>query len=205
MRRCVFIVGVVILAVGSSSLAHAANEYATFASFYKQDPSSFIIIIGAVVAAAIAAAAILLTGGTGGPIVLALGTSIGNLLGYAGAVATNVGFALLGGGAIAAGGLGMTGGVALLSAALTFGTTIGFDYSIDRGLAEYNYHRLRARSAEMVNLPPVVNNSGSDAYKRAIEILSIVDEEMLLAAEGNARLLEDAIAAVDEDPEAKSQ
>ena len=64
MRRCVFIVGVVILAVGSSSLAHAANEYATFASFYKQDPSSFIIIIGAVVAAAIAAAAILLTGGT---------------------------------------------------------------------------------------------------------------------------------------------
>ena len=201
MRRCSLILWIVVLAVGPSSLAHAATEYATFASFYKPDPT-LLIIIGAVVAAAIAVVTIFLTGGTGGPVVLALGTFVGNLMGYSGAVATKVGLALLGGGSIAAGGLGMTGGAALLSAALTFGTTVVIDYSVDRGRAEYSYQRLRAQSAEMVNLPAVVNKSGSDAYKKAINILKDVDEDSLLASDDNAPLLEDAIAAVDEDPEA---
>ena len=202
MRRCALVIGILLLLIGPSSLAYAADEYATFASFFKQGISPLFIIGGALVAAAIAAAIIFLTGGTGGPVVVVLGTSIGNLMGYSGAVATKVGLALLGGGSIAAGGLGMTGGAALLSAALTFSTSIVLDYSLERGISEFSYQRLRARSADMVNLPPVVNKSGSDAYKQAFEILKDVDEDMPLASDGNARLLEDAVAAITEDPEA---
>ncbi|NMO00340.1 DUF726 domain-containing protein [Gordonia sp. TBRC 11910] len=47
----------------------------------------------------------------------AIGGAIGNLmLGYSGAVATNAGLAVLGGGSVAAGGLGMAGGTAVVAA-----------------------------------------------------------------------------------------
>ncbi len=46
----------------------------------------------------------------------AIGGSIGAVLGYSGAVATNVGLATLGRGAIAAGGFGMAGGAAVIGA-----------------------------------------------------------------------------------------
>lgn len=46
----------------------------------------------------------------------AMGGALGAWLGYSGAVATNVGLATLGGGSLAAGGLGMAGGTALLTA-----------------------------------------------------------------------------------------
>ncbi|MFZ1829007.1 MAG: DUF726 domain-containing protein [Candidatus Competibacteraceae bacterium] len=46
----------------------------------------------------------------------AIGGTLGALLGYSGAVATNVGLATLGGGALAAGGFGMAGGTAIIAA-----------------------------------------------------------------------------------------
>ncbi|WP_040527650.1 DUF726 domain-containing protein [Gordonia paraffinivorans] len=47
----------------------------------------------------------------------ALGGAIGAMMGYSGAVATNAGLALLGGGAVATGGLGMAGGTYVIAAA----------------------------------------------------------------------------------------
>ena len=51
-----------------------------------------------------------------------IGGAIGAYLGYSGAVATNVGLASLGGGAIAAGGFGMAGGTIVLTA---IGSSVG--------------------------------------------------------------------------------
>lgn len=46
----------------------------------------------------------------------AVGGAVGSLMGYSGAVATNVGLATMGGGALAAGGAGMAGGTVVVSA-----------------------------------------------------------------------------------------
>lgn len=63
----------------------------------------------------------------------AIGGALGALLGYSGAVATNVGLATLGGGALAAGGFGMAGGAAVVAATGamlggTFGGVISNSY-----------------------------------------------------------------------------
>ena len=56
----------------------------------------------------------------------AIGGAVGAALGYSGAVATNVGLATLGGGALAAGGFGMAGGVTILTATgAMLGGTLG--------------------------------------------------------------------------------
>jgi hypothetical protein len=56
----------------------------------------------------------------------AIGGALGVAMGYSGAVATNVGMATLGGGALAAGGLGMAGGaVTIASAGAILGGSVG--------------------------------------------------------------------------------
>jgi pimeloyl-ACP methyl ester carboxylesterase len=65
--------------------------------------------------------------GTGGLMAApAIGGAVGSFLGYSGAVATNAGLAMLGGGSIAAGGLGMAGGTYVVAAAgAALGSALG--------------------------------------------------------------------------------
>lgn len=56
------------------------------------------------------------TAATAGPIATWVGTQIGTLAGYSGIAATNYGLALLGGGAVSSGGLGILGGISTLNA-----------------------------------------------------------------------------------------
>jgi hypothetical protein len=60
-----------------------------------------------------------ITGGLAAPLV---GAAIGSTMGLSGAAASSAGLALLGGGSIAAGGLGMAGGTALVSASASLGS-----------------------------------------------------------------------------------
>ena len=77
--------------------------------------TGFFVIAGTAIAGPIAFAAAPAIGGT-----------IGVVFGYSGAVATNVGLATLGGGAIAAGGFGMAGGTAVVAATgAMLGGTLG--------------------------------------------------------------------------------
>ena len=132
-------------------ITHAATEYATFASFYKE-ASSVGWVLAAVIAL-ITGAVIIFTGGTASPLVAGIGTWLGGMMGLSGIAATNAGLALLGGGSIASGGLGIVGGTALLTAALTFSTEVVFDYSIGKTVSEYNYSDLAKQSKTMVTLP----------------------------------------------------
>lgn len=87
------------------------NDYKEFLKYEKPDLARAVKIIGlaGVGVAAAAPLAVLAAPAVGG--------AVGALLGsYSGAVATNFGLALLGGGAVAAGGLGMAGGTAVITA-----------------------------------------------------------------------------------------
>ena len=98
-------------------------------------------------------------------------------MGYSGVVATNAGLALLGGGAIASGGFGIAGGAALLTTALTFGTSVVFDYASEKVINEitynssFQYSNLVEKSIQLPTLPLPVNTTGSDNYEDAMEIL----------------------------------
>lgn len=180
MRRSTGIPAAAILIISMllfTGTGQAATEYATFASFYKDSMSPAFWVASAVVAVVFAVGAILLSGGTASPAVAAIGTWIGNLMGYSGIAATNAGLALLGGGSIASGGTGIVGGAALLTAALTFGTDIVISYGTDKVLAEYNYSKFAEVSKEMTSLPLPKNSTGPSSYKAAIKILDAGDAE----------------------------
>lgn len=105
----------------ASSRLQRLEDYPQLLKFEKKKPSRFNKY-------ASVAAAGLAIGVTGGAVLApAVGGAIGTLIGgYSGAAATSWGLALLGGGSIAAGGLGMAGGtyvVAALGAAI--GGTLG--------------------------------------------------------------------------------
>jgi len=170
---------------------HAASEYATFESFYKESSTIGWVITG--IFALIAGAAVFFTGGTASPIVLSIGTWIGGTMGLSGIAATNAGLALIGGGTIASGGFGIIGGTALISAALTFGTFAAFDYSIEKAISEYSYSNLAEQSKNMLTLPLPVNKSGSDAYEYAIEILENVNKEEPISSNHNQQIIDNAI------------
>jgi len=151
-----------------------AGEVVTFESFYV--PSHTIGWILAGVGALIAGAVVFFTGGTASPIVVSIGTALGNAMGYAGAVATNVGLATLGGGAVAAGGLGMAGGAALLTVALTFSTEIVIDYGCTTAFHAYDQHKFIEASRTMATLPWPKNDDGPDPYENAFERLEKLQE-----------------------------
>jgi len=147
----------------------AVTEQATFEVFYVED--SYIGWIIAGIAALIAGAVIFFTGGTASPIVVGVGTWIGEMAGLSGAAATNYGLALLGGGSIASGGLGMAGGVAVITVALSFSTDVVIDYSLGNIISKYSYNKFVEDSKKMPTLPIPQNESGSDEYENTIEYL----------------------------------
>ena len=134
-----FLVAIVISCFIPVNVIHAASEYATFESFYKEPSVLGIGVWGWVIAGIVtisAAIGIIVvgvgTGGVGAPAaVAAVGTWIGNMMGFSGAIATNAGLALLGGGSLASGGFGMLGGTILLTSVFVFSTEIVLDYGSD--------------------------------------------------------------------------
>lgn len=174
----------------------SANEYTTFASFYKD--SSVIYWGLAAVAALIGGAAIYLSLGTASPMVVSMGTWVGTMMGYSGIAATNAGLALLGGGSLASGGFGMVGGAALLTAALTFSAGTAVNYSVNAAINNhaYDYSEFAEKSKGLITLPLPKNTSGPASYKAAFESLKDVREKELLSSNFNQGAIKDAIKAL---------
>ena len=158
-----------IISVLSLSCIVYAAEFSTFEAFYK-DTSTIGWLIAAIFAV-IAAAVIYFTGGTASPIVVSIGTWIGNMMGLSGIAATNAGLALLGGGSIASGGFGIIGGVAVLTAALSFGTDVVIDFTAGKIISEYSYSEFAEQSKNMTTLPIPKNDDGPKSYKASIKFL----------------------------------
>jgi hypothetical protein len=176
------------------SLAGAAPELASFESFYHQSwsmsPWSWAL---AAVAAIVAAAAVLIFAPAAGPVVTGIGTWIGGMFGFSGIAATNFGLALLGGGSIAAGGFGIVGGTALLTAAFTFGTDIVVDYAAGRAVESYQYEKFVAASQQMITLPLPRNKKGPQSYERAVEMLTHINSDEPLSSPRNRTLIRTVI------------
>ena len=183
-----------VLALATPSIVFATDS-CTFKSFYKD--SSYIGWIIAGLFAVVAAAAIWFTGGTASPIVVTIGTWIGNMMGLSGIAATNAGLALLGGGSIASGGFGMLGGTIVLTAALSFSTDIAIDFAAGKLLAEYNYSKFAEDSKTMTTLPIPKNDNGPKSYKAAIDILDDkINTEEPIASNFNQNAIMEAIVAL---------
>jgi len=163
----------------------------TFEEFYKESSSIGWIVAG--VLAIIAVVAVVSSGGTAGPIVAPIGTWIGGIMGYSGAVATNAGLALLGGGSIASGGFGIIGGTVLLTGALTFGTEVIIDYAVTKTMDEYNYSQFSENSKNMMTLPLPKNSNGCDSYENAMSIIEDIDSEVPLSSESTQLIIGKAI------------
>ena len=163
------ILGIIILLFILQDNLLAVTEQATFESFYIED--SYIGWIIAGIAAVIGGLVIFFTGGAASPIVLGIGTAIGEMAGLSGIAATNYGLALLGGGSIASGGLGIAGGVAVITVALSFSTDVVIDYTLGNAISKYSYSTFVNDSKKMPTLPIPQNESGSDNYENTIEYL----------------------------------
>ena len=173
-------------------------------------PWNILIVAALAIGGAIAIiSAGVTTGGAGAPAAaIAVGTWIGKLMGFSGAVATNAGLALLGGGSIASGGLGMAGGAALINTSLIFSTAIVFDYAAPRVISDYSYGRLQERSSNMPTLPLPINERGSTSYRAAIDVLrSANSQEPYFTAENrevmkkSIMMIEGGVIAGDDSPE----
>jgi len=178
-------------------IAHAASDYASFESFYKESSSIYWGL--AALIAFIFGLVIIVTGGMGSPIVVGIGTWIGNIMGLTGAAATNAGLALIGGGAVASGGFGVLGGTALLTMALSFSADVVIDYSVGELHAEYQYGKLTELSRKMITLPLPKNESGPDAYKEAMKALKGVDTQMTAFGKRNRNVIGQAIRVLRSD------
>lgn len=123
--------------------SHAATSYATFESFYRPSSISIWTIAGvAALFTVLASAAIVLTSGAASPIVAATGTWIGGLMGYSGAVATNTGLALLGGGSIASGGFGIIGALSFSQQHFPLGPMLSLTLPLSRQLTPTSIQNL---------------------------------------------------------------
>ena len=193
----------VVLCLLSMNTIHAASEHATFESFYKASSViGFVDNIGftgwaipGLIALAVAGAVFMGVLAPAGAVV-AFGTWVGTKMGLAGAVATKAGLALLGGGSVAAGGFGMAGGAALLTAAFTFGTEMAVEFSVrsvDEFMTRYSYAKLADESENMTTLPMPRNESGPDSYENAVEVLSAINVEEPLLSSGNKGIVDKAI------------
>jgi len=169
----------------------AAAEVATFESLYRESP---MLSWGVAAVVAIAAgSAIYFSGGVATPFMAGIGTSIGQLFGYSGIAATNYGLALLGGGSIASGGIGITGGVAVLTAALSFGSGVATDAVVGFATEKYSYEQLADLSKDMTTLPLPKNSSGSKIYQNGYEELKSVKDKVPIASPFNQEILQKAI------------
>lgn len=197
------LLSITILVVFPLQMVHAASEYATFASFYRESlnisPWSVLFVAALTIGGAIAIlSAGVTTGGAGAPVAaIAVGTWIGKLLGFSGAVATNVGLALLGGGSIASGGLGMAGGAMLISTSLNFSTAVVLDYAVPRMISEYNYKKLEDLSKNMPTIPLPVNNDGSSSYRAALDALRSANSQEPYFTDENRAIIERSIKMIE--------
>ncbi len=173
-----------------------ASEFSTFEAFYKETSSIGWLI--AAIFAVIAAAVIYFTGGTASPIVVSIGTWIGNMMGLSGIAATNAGLALLGGGSIASGGFGIIGGVAVLTAALSFGTDVVIDFTAGKIISEYSYSRFAEQSKSMTTLPIPRNDDGTKSYKAAVKILvDDINSDEPISSNYNQRIIRKALRTLE--------
>ncbi len=170
-------------------------ESASFGGFYKESGAIGWIIAG--IAALIAGSVIFFTGGTASPIVVGIGTYIGNMAGLYGIAATNYGLALLGGGSIASGGFGIAGGVAVLTLALSFGTDVAIDYTVSKIHTAYSYSQFIEQSKKMTTLPLPKNDDGPDLYEEAMEVLEGINKKKGYATNHNQRVIRNAIRRMD--------
>jgi len=174
-----------------------AQDAVTFVSFY-QDSGFFDnpwVWVISIFAAILVGTIIFFTGGTASPIVVWIGSTIGGTMGLSGAAATNAGLAMLGGGSIANGGLGIAGGTALLTAAFTFSTEVITDYTFTTVINNYQYSTLIAQSEKMPTLPLPRNDSGSEQYEAAIEILKGIEVETISSNDKQA-IIKNAISSL---------
>ncbi|MDD2815935.1 MAG: hypothetical protein PHP00_09380 [Thiotrichaceae bacterium] len=194
MKRVILLV--MIFSVFSN--VNAATEYATFESFYTES-LGWGTVINALIGAAIVGAIVYFSGGLASPLVAGstsvIGSTIGNILGYSGAVATKTGLAFLGGGAIASGGFGMLGGAVVITTALEFSTGLMLGYAIETHTANYNQAAFIEHSKNMMNLPLPVQKEGSHAYEAAMVILQKIDKEQPIVSPNNKLLLKQALDA----------
>jgi hypothetical protein len=112
------------------------------------------------------------TAGTGSAAVGTLGTWIGSAAGLSGAAAKSYGLALLGGGALTAGGFGVKGGVALLTAALTFGqdAVVPYAFGVVRERFDRTAFEERVRGAPRFPLPR--SDVGPRSYSDAVKLIA---------------------------------
>ena len=150
---------------------------ATFESIYRASNCASWSL--AAVFAIGAGAFVIFTGGLGSGPAAAFATWLGGLMGYSGAAATSAGLAFLGGGSIAAGGFGMVGGAAILTAALTFSTELVFDYTFNRAVSGYDYRSLADSSRDLPTLPLPINETGPEAYQSGLAVLEDIDRNWL--------------------------
>lgn len=162
------IAGAMLFMLMSPEGAQAADP-GSLNAYYRSgfSPSWVWYAIAAVVSGGI----VIATGGTGGPIVAAIGTGIGKLLGLSGIAATNAGLALLGGGSLASGGLGMVGGAALLTAALSFGAELVVDPMLFEVQQQFSQRQFEKDSANFINFALPRSHKGSAASADAIKAL----------------------------------
>jgi hypothetical protein len=167
---------IVLIHFLNTSFAHAAFETTDFSSFYKESLSIWWAV--AVLFSVIAVIGVIIgTGGTASPIVLSIGTWVGNLMGLSGVAATNAGLALLGGGSLASGGFGVLGGTVVLTAVFTFSQDVIIDYGFSKVYTEYKYHSFVNDSKNMTTIPLPKNTEGPDVYEKALVILENIDKE----------------------------
>jgi tetratricopeptide (TPR) repeat protein len=201
MKRLVLILFFII---GGMGLLYG-GEYATFESFYVESLTVGWLL--SAIFAVLAGLAIFFTGGTASPIVVGIGSWIGSLAGLSGIAATNYGLALIGFGSLATGGLGVAGGVAILTAALTFSTEVVIDYTLSTAMTTYSHQRFVEQSKKMITLPIPQNEEGSDAYEETVEYLKAhILKEKPLFTEENQEVLKNTLvqfAPVTDDAEEK--
>ena len=134
---------VALLVVCASRMS--AAEYGTFESFYSSGGLGFwdwTFIVGGTIAVAVLTFVTFGGGAAAAPAWIAtVGTWIGSTVGLSGIAAANFGLALLGGGAVAAGGLGVAGGVAVLTAMMTFGVDMAVTYGTDAALEKWSHDK----------------------------------------------------------------
>jgi hypothetical protein len=162
----------------------------SFDSFYaKQGVSGWWIALGLLVAGGIAVA----TAGGATPFITAIGTSIGNAAGYAGAAATNYGLAMLGGGSLAAGGLGVKGGILVLTAALTMSRQAAVPLA-DYVFEQFDQAAFQERTKSLPRLPMPRADAGSDGTRQVVALLrDHYNENASFDDEGNRKKVDVAI------------
>ena len=170
MKKILLVISALML-----SLHSLAVEAGSFDAFYDAPGGmgfwGWTILVVTVIATA---AAVYFSGGSAAAAapawIKAVGTWVGGAVyGLHGAAATNAGLALLGGGSIAAGGLGIKGGVVLLTILASTSSNIAIDYSVNEAASHFTNKAFLEDSKKMTTLPLPINDDGGDAYEKCLE------------------------------------